>query len=86
MTFQESAVMISYLQELEKHFFELVAHGNVPDVREFLENNPQFNINAVDFQVRLIVRRFINFIEELNDWVIKCRKAPMYFNSFSTYF
>lgn len=86
MTFQESAVMISYLQELEKHFFELVAHGNVPDVREFLENNPQFNINAVDFQVRSIVRRFINFIEELNDWVIKCRKAPMYFNSFSAYF
>ncbi|XP_071867020.1 transient-receptor-potential-like protein [Bombus fervidus] len=47
---RESVVAISYLQELEKHFFELVAYGNVPDVREFLENNPQFNINAVDFQ------------------------------------
>ncbi|XP_033344032.1 short transient receptor potential channel 4-like [Bombus vosnesenskii] len=47
---RESSVTISYLQELEKHFFELVAHGNVPDVREFLENNPQFNINAIDFQ------------------------------------
>ncbi|KOX80705.1 Short transient receptor potential channel 5 [Melipona quadrifasciata] len=47
---REFAVMVPHLQELERHFFELVAYGNVPDVKEFLENNPKFNVNAVDFQ------------------------------------
>ncbi|KAF3422675.1 hypothetical protein E2986_04317 [Frieseomelitta varia] len=47
---KEFAVMVPHLQELEKYFFELVAYGNVPDVTEFLENNPNFNVNAVDFQ------------------------------------
>ncbi|KAK9303710.1 hypothetical protein QLX08_004706 [Tetragonisca angustula] len=47
---KEFAVMVPQLQELEKYFFELVAYGNVSDVTEFLENNPKFNVNAVDFQ------------------------------------
>ncbi|KAK1136923.1 hypothetical protein K0M31_001455 [Melipona bicolor] len=47
---KEFAVMVPHPQELERHFFELVAYGNVPDVKEFLENNPKFNVNAVDFQ------------------------------------
>lgn len=50
--FQESIVIIHQLQDLEKHFFELVSYGNVPDVRDFLESNPTFNINVIDFQVR----------------------------------
>ena len=52
--------MVPQLQELEKYFFELVAYGNVSDVTEFLENNPKFNVNAVDFQVRLSVQCFAN--------------------------
>lgn len=67
---------ISYLQELEKHFFELVAHGNVPDVREFLENNPQFNINAIDFQVRLTLSKNLT-IELLNVVKVPCILIPL---------
>lgn len=67
---------ISYLQELEKHFFELVAHGNVPDVREFLENNPQFNINAIDFQVRLTLSKNLT-IELLNVAKVPCILIPL---------
>ncbi|CAK9824240.1 Transient-receptor-potential-like protein [Anthophora retusa] len=44
------SVVIPYLQESEKQFFEIVSYGNVPDVKEFLERYPNFNINIVDFQ------------------------------------
>ncbi|XP_017886297.1 short transient receptor potential channel 4-like [Ceratina calcarata] len=47
---RQPSVVIPHLQELEKHFFELVSYGNVPDVRQFLEEHPDFNINVIDFQ------------------------------------
>ncbi|KAM0727282.1 Short transient receptor potential channel 5 [Formica fusca] len=43
-------VIFPHLQELEKRFFELVADGNVADVRLFLQDHPDFNINATNFQ------------------------------------
>ncbi|XP_076547129.1 short transient receptor potential channel 4 isoform X2 [Osmia lignaria lignaria] len=47
---KRSSVIIPHLQEMEKQFFELVANGNVSDVRQFLETHPDFNINVSDFQ------------------------------------
>ncbi|XP_017796288.1 PREDICTED: short transient receptor potential channel 4-like [Habropoda laboriosa] len=44
------SVVIPYLQDSEQHFFEIVAYGNVADVKQFLEGNPNFNVNIVDFQ------------------------------------
>ncbi|XP_076759027.1 short transient receptor potential channel 5 [Xylocopa sonorina] len=44
------SVVLPHLQELEQHFFELVAYGNVAEVRQFLQKYSNFNINVVDFQ------------------------------------
>lgn len=48
---QNPSVAFSQLQELEKRFFDTVAEGSVAEVRSFLEDHPDFNINAVNFQV-----------------------------------
>ncbi|XP_043259303.1 short transient receptor potential channel 4-like [Colletes gigas] len=47
---QRSSVIIPSLQREEKRFFDLVEVGSVPEVREFLESKPDFNINVADFQ------------------------------------
>ncbi|XP_066257791.1 short transient receptor potential channel 4-like [Euwallacea similis] len=44
------SILLPYLQESEKKFFELVASGDVLAVKDFLENNSGFNINCVNFQ------------------------------------
>ncbi|KMQ97082.1 short transient receptor potential channel 5-like protein [Lasius niger] len=43
-------VIFPHLQELEKRFFEIVTDGNIPEARVFLEDHPEFNINATNFQ------------------------------------
>ncbi|XP_011062977.1 PREDICTED: short transient receptor potential channel 4-like [Acromyrmex echinatior] len=43
-------VMFPHLQELEKKFFEIVDDGSVTEARLFLEQHPDFNINAINFQ------------------------------------
>lgn len=48
-----TGVAFPHLQELEKRFFEIVASGSVSEVRSFLEDHPNFNINAMNFQVSL---------------------------------
>ncbi|XP_029161945.1 short transient receptor potential channel 5-like [Nylanderia fulva] len=45
-----SDVIFPHFQELEKRFFELVTDGNIVEVRLFLEDHPDFNINATNFQ------------------------------------
>lgn len=44
-------MVLPHLQANEKRFFEMVADGNVAEVRSFLEEYPDFNVNAVNFQV-----------------------------------
>lgn len=51
---QHPGVVFPHLQEIEKRFFEIVADGNVAEVRSFLEDQPEFNINATNFQVSTI--------------------------------
>ncbi|XP_045470630.1 short transient receptor potential channel 4-like isoform X1 [Harmonia axyridis] len=46
----KSSILLPHLQANEKKFFELVHSGDVEDVRKFLENNLDFNINCVNFQ------------------------------------
>lgn len=48
---QPSGVIFPHLQELEKRFFDIVEGGSVSEVRFFLEDNPKFNINVMNFQV-----------------------------------
>ncbi|XP_025073004.1 transient receptor potential-gamma protein-like [Pogonomyrmex barbatus] len=43
-------VVVLHLQELEKRFFDVVAEGSVAEVRLFLEQHPDFNINVINFQ------------------------------------
>lgn len=44
------SVMLPALQLSEKKFFQLVNSGDVGAVKSFLEDNPGFNINCVNFQ------------------------------------
>lgn len=48
---QRPAVVFSHLQEIERRFFEIVTDGSVTEVRLFLEEHSDFNINIVNFQV-----------------------------------
>ncbi|XP_065162715.1 short transient receptor potential channel 4-like [Atheta coriaria] len=45
-----SSILLPHLQQSEKKFFELVATNDVDEVRQFLDENPGFNINCVNFQ------------------------------------
>ncbi|XP_076301374.1 LOW QUALITY PROTEIN: short transient receptor potential channel 4 [Lasioglossum baleicum] len=47
---QRTSVIVPRLHELEKQFFDLVHAGNEAHVAQFLNNNPNFNINAINFQ------------------------------------
>ncbi|XP_014479025.1 PREDICTED: short transient receptor potential channel 4-like [Dinoponera quadriceps] len=47
---QFPSVIFPLLQELEKKFFDVVADGNVAEVRLFLDENPKFNVNVMNFQ------------------------------------
>ncbi|CAG9767715.1 unnamed protein product [Ceutorhynchus assimilis] len=44
------SILLPHLQESEKKFFELVASGDVLAVKDYLEKNPGFNVNCVNFQ------------------------------------
>lgn len=44
------SIVLPVLQENEKRFFELVHSGDVEAVKNFLGDNPGFNINCVNFQ------------------------------------
>jgi hypothetical protein len=44
-------VIFPFLQDIEKTFFEIVTMGSVTEVRMFLQDHPDFNINVVNFQV-----------------------------------
>ncbi|KAG7190878.1 hypothetical protein KM043_006939 [Ampulex compressa] len=46
------SVILPQLQDIEKIFFELVAGGSVSEVKQFLESNENFNVNATDFRVK----------------------------------
>lgn len=48
---QPPSVIFPQLQDPEKRFFEVVAEGNVAEVRLFLDEHPDFNINVINFQV-----------------------------------
>ncbi|XP_053976585.1 short transient receptor potential channel 4-like [Hylaeus volcanicus] len=45
-----SSVVFPTLQEIEKHFFDLVDAGGVQEVKQFLEVHRDFNINVTDYQ------------------------------------
>lgn len=59
---QNPGVIFPHLQELEKRFFEIVTDGNIPEARVFLEDHPEFNINATNFQVSTRVHNFLRAI------------------------
>ncbi|KAF2897538.1 hypothetical protein ILUMI_08636 [Ignelater luminosus] len=44
------SILLPHLQHSEKKFFELVTLGDVNNVKQFLQENPGFNINCVNFQ------------------------------------
>lgn len=44
------SIILPSLQDNEKKFFELVHTGSVNAVKAFLMNNPDFNVNCVNFQ------------------------------------
>ncbi|CAG9858727.1 unnamed protein product [Phyllotreta striolata] len=44
------SIILPQLQETEKRFFELVASGDVFAVKEYLDQNPNININCTNFQ------------------------------------
>lgn len=46
----KASIILPQLQQSEKKFFELVAANDLIAVREFLNDNPGFNINCVNFQ------------------------------------
>lgn len=50
---QHSSVVFPHLQEHEKRFFEIVADGSIIEARLFLEKHPDFNINAINYQVSM---------------------------------
>lgn len=47
---KKSSIILPHLQESEKKFFELVAAGDVGNVKSFLDENSDFNINCMNFQ------------------------------------
>nr|XP_022919022.1 short transient receptor potential channel 4-like [Onthophagus taurus] len=47
---KRASILLPHLQEPEKRFFELVATNELQRVKEFLLDNPTFNINCVNFQ------------------------------------
>ncbi|KAK9729932.1 Ankyrin repeats (3 copies) [Popillia japonica] len=46
----KASIVLPQLQQSEKKFFELVAANEISAVKEFLADNPGFNINCVNFQ------------------------------------
>lgn len=44
------SILLPHLQESEKKFFELVVSGDVLAVKDYLDKNPDFNINCTNFQ------------------------------------
>ncbi|KAG5870797.1 hypothetical protein JTB14_025712 [Gonioctena quinquepunctata] len=44
------SIILPQLQDTEKKFFELVATGDVITVKDYLEDNPNININCTNFQ------------------------------------
>ncbi|KAJ8913569.1 hypothetical protein NQ315_017120 [Exocentrus adspersus] len=44
------SILLPQLQDKEKKFFELVASGDVVSTKEYLEANPDLNINCTNFQ------------------------------------
>ncbi|XP_014297897.1 short transient receptor potential channel 4 [Microplitis demolitor] len=43
-------VILPQLDSVEKHFFDFVANGNLNCVKNFIETNPHFRINSVNYQ------------------------------------
>lgn len=56
---QIPGVFLPQLEELQKYFFDLVANGNILEVKSFLQERPNFNINIVNFQVFIYLSRLI---------------------------
>ncbi|XP_022919026.1 short transient receptor potential channel 4-like [Onthophagus taurus] len=44
------SIILPQLQQSERKFFEMVACNDIAAVRDFLQENPHFNINCVNFQ------------------------------------
>ncbi|KAF5298327.1 hypothetical protein FQR65_LT01105 [Abscondita terminalis] len=44
------SIVLPQLQDSEKKFFDLVGYGDVGVVKQFLQENEEFNINCINFQ------------------------------------
>lgn len=58
------SVVLPSLMEDEKYFHDLVKFGDLQEVKEFLKQRPEFNINCTNFQVCFILQ--VNTWENFN--------------------